>query len=93
MHALEQDAPGVFAKVRETVFRAWQVPPIVPDLVPRWMLHTGVASLHEIEPLYICSGASDAEEKFDFLLQNFGTLPFFVSMIRVMMQVKMMLNY
>jgi hypothetical protein len=74
---LEQAAPELFQQVRKTVFRSWQVPPIVPDLVPRWMLHTGLAALHILEPLYISSGAADAEQQFQTLIVEFGRIPFF----------------
>jgi hypothetical protein len=77
LYELEQTAPELFEQVRQTVFRSWQVPPIVPDLVPRWMLHTGRAALQELEPLYISSGASDAEDQFTTLIAEFGRIPFF----------------
>ena len=74
---LEEAAPELFQQVRQTVFRSWQVPPLVPDLVPRWMLHTGLAALQALEPLYISSGAPDAEEQFQTLIAEFGRIPFF----------------
>lgn len=77
MHELELAAPELFTQVRQTVFRSWQVPPLVPDLVPRWMLHTGRAALQVLEPMYICSGADDAESQFDGLMAQFGSIPFF----------------
>ena len=60
LHELEQVAPELFQQVRTTVFRSWQVPPIVPDLVPRWMLHTGLAAVQTQESLYISSGAPES---------------------------------
>ena len=75
--ALENAAPEIFHQVRQTVFRSWQVPPILPDLVPRWMLHTGLASVHHHEPHYISSGAEDAQSQFDALVKAFGRIPFF----------------
>ena len=77
LHELERDAPELFQQVRKTVFRSWQVPPIVPDLVPRWMLHTGRAALQSLESLYISSGAPDAERQFQALIAGFGQIPFF----------------
>ncbi|MGV8892940.1 MAG: Stealth CR1 domain-containing protein [Burkholderiaceae bacterium] len=79
LHELEQAAPELFDQVRKTVFRSWQVPPIVPDLVPRWMLHTGLAALQAQEslPTYISSGAPDAEKQFQDLIAGFGRIPFF----------------
>ncbi len=74
---LEEAAPELFQQVRQTVFRSWQVPPLVPDLVPRWMLHTGLAALQTMEPLYISSGAPDAEQQFQTLIAEFGRIPFF----------------
>lgn len=77
LHELENLAPELFAKVRRTIFRSWQVPPIVPDLVPRWMLHTGRAALKTLDPLYISSGAENAELQFETLIAEFGKIPFF----------------
>lgn len=77
LHELEQAAPELFSQVRQTVFRSWRVPPIVPDLVPRWMLHTGRATVQAQEPLYISSGAPDAESQFQDLMAAFGRIPFF----------------
>ena len=77
MLTLEDAAPELFQQVRKTVFRSWQVPPIVPDLVPRWMLHTGLAALKTNEPMYISSGATDAEQQFQNLILEFGRIPFF----------------
>lgn len=77
LHELEQAAPELFQQVRKTVFRSWQVPPIVPDLVPRWMLHTGLAAVQAQESLYISSGAPDAERQFQDLMAEFGRIPFF----------------
>lgn len=74
---LEKEAPELFEQVRQTVFRDWQRPPIVPDLVPRWMLHRGLAHLREIEYRYICSGDADAAQQFEDLNARFGELAFF----------------
>lgn len=77
LHELEWAAPELFQQVRKTVFRSWRVPPIVPDLVPRWMLHTGRAAVQALEPLHISSGAPDAERQFQILMAEFGRIPFF----------------
>lgn len=77
MMELEKEAPELFEQVRQTVFRDWQRPPIVPDLVPRWMLHRGLAHLREIDYLYICSGDADATQQFESLIEHFGRLAFF----------------
>ncbi len=77
MLELEREAPELFEQVRQTVFRDWQRPPIVPDLVPRWMLHRGIAHVREIDYRYICSGDADAAMQFDALIESFGELAFF----------------
>ena len=77
MMELEEEAPELFEQVRQTVFRDWQRPPIVPDLVPRWMLHRGIAHLRDIDYRYICSGDADAAQQFENLLTSFGELAFF----------------
>lgn len=74
---LEKEAPELFEQVRQTVFRDWQRPPIVPDLVPRWMLHRGLAHLKELDYRYVCSGDADAEQQFHSLIESFGKLAFF----------------
>jgi hypothetical protein len=77
LHELELAAPELFQQVRQTVFRSWQVPPLMPDLVPRWMLHNGHATEQALDPLYISSGAENAEQQFQTLLDEFGSIPFF----------------
>lgn len=77
MHELEHLAHDWFAQVRSTVFRSWQIPPIVPDLAPRWMVQMGYAEQQVLNPLYINTGDAQAEQQFDTLLQNFENLPFF----------------
>ncbi len=77
MLELEYAAPELFSQVRSTVFRSWAVPPLIPDLVPRWMLQTGHAFLQQAQSLYLCSGDADAQEQFALLLERFGTLLFF----------------
>jgi hypothetical protein len=77
MHELEQLAQEWFAQVRSTVFRSWRIPPIVPDLVPRWMVQMGYAEQQVLSPLHISTGDAHAAQQFDALLERFGTLPFF----------------
>ena len=74
---LEGLAPALFAQLRSTVFRSWQVPPVVSDLLPRWMVHTGLAEQVVQEPLYVSTGDADAALQFDALQRQFGALPFF----------------
>jgi hypothetical protein len=77
LQELELEAPELFKQVRQTIFRSWRVPPLVPDLVPRWMLHTGRAALQGLDSLYVSSGAPDAERQFQSLVDGFGKIPFF----------------
>jgi len=77
MHELEYLAQDWFAQVRSTVFRSWRIPPIVPDLAPRWMVQVGYAEQQELNPLHISTGDAQAAQQFDWLAQNFGNLPFF----------------
>lgn len=77
MMELESIAPELFAQVRSTTFRSWRVPPIVPDLVPRWMVHRGLAQQRILDPLYILTGDARASEQLATLSERFGRLPFF----------------
>lgn len=77
MFELEELAPELFASVRSTTFRSWRVPAIVPDLVPRWMVHKGYAERHELNPLHISAGDDQAGRQLDMLRSQFGKLPFF----------------
>ena len=77
MHELEGIAAELFAHVRTTVFRSWSVPPIVPDLVPRWMVAQGYAQQRILDPLYISTGDAQAEQQLLSLTHRFGQLPFF----------------
>ena len=77
MHELEHLAQDWFAQVRSTVFRSWRIPPIVPDLAPRWMVQVGYAEQRVLNPLYIDTGNAQAGQQFDQLEKNFGKLPFF----------------
>ena len=77
MHELEHLAQDWFARVRSTVFRSWRIPPIVPDLAPRWMVQVGYAEQQVLNPLHISTGDARAAQQFEQLSQNFGKLPFF----------------
>ncbi len=77
MQELEGLAPALFAQIRSTVFRSWRVPAIVPDLVPRWMVHMGYAEQRTLDPLHICACGPKAEQQLLSLAERFGTLPFF----------------
>lgn len=77
MLELEGLAPELFKNTRSTTFRSWRIPAIIPDLVPRWMVHLGHAEQEILDPLYISSGEADAAEQFAKLTAEFGKLPFF----------------
>ena len=77
MLALEELAPQLFKQVRSTTFRSWRIPPIVPDLMPRWMVHVGYAKQRTLNPLHISTGTPQAEMQFELLLDKFGHIPFF----------------
>ena len=53
------------------------MPPLLPDLVPRWKLQTGLAVLRQADSLYVCSGDADAAAQFDALAARFGARPIF----------------
>ncbi len=74
---LERMAPELFARLRSTTFRSWRIPAIVPDLLPRWMVHVGYAEQRTLDPLHISSGDQRAEQQLVALLREFGQLPFF----------------
>ncbi len=74
---MERAAPELFAQLRSTVFRSWRIPPIVSDLIPRWMVHLGLAERVELEPLYILTGEPEAAAQFEDLTRRFGSLEFF----------------
>lgn len=77
MWELEAMAPELFAGVRSTTFRSWRLPAIVPDLVPRWMVHMGYADQYILDPLYISAGDHRAQQQLESLRTKFGKLPFF----------------
>jgi hypothetical protein len=74
---MELMAPELFAQLRSTVFRSWRVPPIVSDLIPRWMVHLDLAERVELEPLYIKTGEPEALRQLEELVDRFGSLQFF----------------
>lgn len=57
---LEHEAPELFHAVHSTVLRSRTMPPLIPDLVPRWMVHLGRAIVRECASAYLSSGAADA---------------------------------
>jgi hypothetical protein len=73
----ESVAPELFAAVREPVFRKWQTPPIVSELLPRWMVHERLAEFATAEHLYIESCNEVAPRLLAELAQRFASLPFF----------------
>ncbi|MDL2355880.1 MAG: stealth family protein [Pseudomonadota bacterium] len=77
LRQLEREAPELFGQVRSTVFRSWAVPPLLPDLVPRWMVANGRAIVREGASLYLSSGDADAAGQFADLAARFGSLLFF----------------
>ena len=77
MFELESLAPELFAESRRTTFRVWRLPSLLPDLVPRWMTHRGLATVEVFDSLYISTCASDTGERFATLESDFGSIPFF----------------
>ena len=77
LQSLERIAPERFAAVRSTIFRAWDKPTIVSDLVLRWALATGQAQLHEHRHLHISTGDAQLTQALAQLAQRIGELDFF----------------
>lgn len=77
MLELETLAQPLFKQVRATTFRSWRVPPIVPDLLPRWMVHVGYAQQRTLNPLHISTGTPKARRQFELLIEKFDHIPFF----------------
>ncbi len=77
LHELERAAPELFRSVRSTAFRSWAIPPVVPDLAPRWLVATGRAVVREAGAMYLGSGDPLAAHRFAELVQRFGNLPYF----------------
>ena len=74
---LEQIAPDMFARVRSTVFRAWDTPAIVSDFVLRWALAHGYAQLRTYAHQYLRTSDADTTDDLDQLLDRNGQLAFF----------------
>lgn len=77
LQQLEILASDLFESSRETTFRMWNIPPIIPDLVPRWLLYQGLAKIWPLQSLYISTCDSQALSQFEELLEQFGHIPFF----------------
>lgn len=77
MHVLEENAADLFRQARSTTFRTWDLPSIISDLAPRWMVHNGLVRLECSDLTYISTSAEDAEQQFTSLMARFGNLPFF----------------
>ncbi|WP_320534127.1 stealth family protein [Robbsia andropogonis] len=77
LYDFEVIARDVFDAVRATTFRDWRVPPVITELLPRWMCHIGLGHRIERDTLYISSGDIDAERSWQILCARFGDLPFF----------------
>jgi hypothetical protein len=74
---LERLAPNLFDRVRSTVFRAWDKPTIVSDLVMRWALVNGKAKIRYYTHVYIASGEVDKVSHLERLLAQLGAIDFF----------------
>lgn len=77
LQQLESLAHELFDCSRQTTFRTWNAPPIVPDFVPRWLLHQGMAKILPLQYLYISTCDAEAPNQFEQLLEQFGRIPFF----------------
>jgi hypothetical protein len=73
--ALEQRAPELFAQVRSTTFRRWDIPAIVSDFVLRWALAHGVARLRAYSHRYVSTGDADSPQQLAQLAQLAASLP------------------
>lgn len=78
LHEFEALAPDMFAQVRSSPFRNWRKPPIICDLVLRWMVHVGYAR-RAVTPdtLYIATGDRNAALQFARLRARFDLLSYF----------------
>ncbi len=74
---LEAKAPGLFAGVRNTQFRAWDKPTIVSDFVLRWALAHGVAKLKDYPHRYVSNGDANTSLALQSLEVDLGELAFF----------------
>lgn len=77
LYELEAQAPDMFARVRSTVFRAWNKPTIVSDFVLRWALAHGVAKVRDYSHLYVSTGDVDKTAQLEELAASQGKLDFF----------------
>lgn len=77
LYELEAQAPDMFARVRSTVFRAWDKPTIVSDFVLRWALAHGVAKVRDYSHLYVSTGDAEKSVELDQLAASQGDLDFF----------------
>jgi hypothetical protein len=77
LHAFEESAADLFRRARSTVFRTWDLPSIISDLAPRWMVKNGLARLECSDATNISTGAECAEGQFAALRRRFGKVPFF----------------
>ena len=75
--ALEDIAPELFARVRSTVFRAWDKPTIVSDDVMRWALANGRARMRSYAHVYVATGEARPVSGMERVVRGFGDLHFF----------------
>lgn len=75
--ALEHIAPDLFARVRATVFRAWDRPTIVSDFVMRWALAHGQARMRSYAHAYVGSGEAGSAAQLQRVERELGALHFF----------------
>lgn len=78
LQEFEELAPEVFAHVRSSRFRSWRNPPVISDLLLRWMVHAGRAKrVTAPGALYIETGRADTPLGFARLRARFGSVPYF----------------
>ena len=74
---IEEEAIGLFNKVRSTNFRSWKTPAVLVDFVPRWLEHHRYAKITKTDSLYIESGSYEIKIELELLRQKFGKISFF----------------
>ena len=74
---LERLAPEVFERTRSTVFRVWDKPPVISDLLLRWALSRGIVAMRAYEQLHLDTGNADPFNCLEQLKTEFGQLDFF----------------
>ena len=74
---LERLAPEVFERTRSTVFRVWDKPPVISDLLLRWALSRGIVAIRAYEQLHLDTGNADPFNCLEQLKIDFGRLDFF----------------